>query len=248
MKLYNGDCLVELENIPDNSVHLVVTDPPYGTLKHNKFSWDVMIPFEPLWEQLKRVLVPSGTVCIFGQEPFSSLLRISNLEWYKYDWLWRKTHSPDFLHAKSKPRNFVENISVFSEAVVTKMKYKPQGLKECLRRCKTGTRGDGNFLYSGKVNKEYVQEVKNYPNTIIEFSNFIEDRAHPTQKPVELLYYLIETYSDEGDVVLDYAFGSGSTGIASVLGGRDFIGIEKDPNFYIKAVERIDRYSRSINE
>ena len=222
--LKHGDCLELMKEIPDGSVDMVLTDPPYGT---TACKWDSVIPFEPMWEQLKRIIKKNGAIVLFGSEPFSSALRMSNIKQYKYDWIWKK-RAVNFLNAKKQPLREVENILVFNSLV-----YNPQGL-----------------IYSPKVNKRSnstetngahglsnLSEYTNYPKNILEFKN--ERGLHPTQKPVALLEYLIKTYTQDGETVLDFTMGSGSTGVACVNINRNFIGIERDDEYFEIADKRI---------
>lgn len=224
IKLMQGDCLELLKTIPDGSVDLILTDPPYGT---TACKWDSVIPFEPMWAELKRIIKPNGAIVLFGSEPFSSALRMSNIKQYKYDWVWKK-RAVNFLNAKKQPLREVENILVFNSLV-----YNPQGL-----------------IYSPKVNKRSnstetngahglsnLSEYTNYPKNILEFKN--ERGLHPTQKPVALLEYLIKTYTQENETVLDFTMGSGSTGVAAKNLNRSFIGIELDEKYFQIAKERI---------
>lgn len=223
--LLNGDCLELMKTIPDGSVDLILTDPPYGT---TACKWDSVIPFDLMWVELKRIIKHNGAIVLFGSEPFSSALRMSNIKQYKYDWVWKK-RAVNFLNAKKQPLREVENILVFNSLV-----YNPQGL-----------------IYSPKVNKRSnstetngahglsnLSEYTNYPKNILEFKN--ERGLHPTQKPVALLEYLIKTYTNESETVLDFTMGSGSTGVACVNTGRKFIGIELDKNYFNIAKQRIE--------
>ena len=236
-KLYNGDCLELMKNIPDGSVDLVLTDPPYGT---TACKWDSVIPFEPMWEQLNRIIKPNGAICLFGSEPFSSALRMSNIKNYRYDWYWNKTKPVGFANAKKMPLKDVESISVFYQK---RPKYFPQGILKCNKTIKNSTKTkkqnnitaiNGGAFKTNSFNQEYT----NYPRQILKFS--VEQGLHPTQKPIALLEYLIRTYTNEGETVLDFTMGSGSTGVACVNTGRNFIGIELDEGYFQIAKERIE--------
>ena len=241
-KIYNEDCLEGMKRIPDGSVDLVLTDPPYGT---TACKWDSVIPFEPMWEQLNRTIKPNGAICIFGSEPFSSALRMSNIKHFKYDWIWKKDQAAGFVNAKCAPLKTHEVISVFSHGTIAngsknKMEYFPQGLIE-INKTRKVDKKDGTFLGARKNQdgKQYVQKYKNYPQSIIMFSR---DRGlHPTQKPVALLEYLIKTYTDEGNTVLDFTMGSGSTGVACINTNRNYIGFELDKHYCDMANERIQK-------
>ena len=235
--LWHGDCLELMKRIPDGSIDLVLTDPPYGT---TNCRWDQVIPFEPMWAELKRIIKPNGAIALFGSEPFSSHLRLSNLNWFKYDWFWEKSHTPDFLQAKYKPKNYIENICVFSSGNLRKMLYQPQGLENCNISQKTRARTQNSFITSGARQKTYYQKKTGYPKTIINFSNVMgKEKKHPTQKPTKLLEFLIKTYTLENETVLDFTMGSGSTGVACKNLNRNFIGIELDESYFKIAQERI---------
>ena len=230
--LYKGDCLEEMKKIPDGSVDLVLADPPYGT---TACKWDSVIPFEPMWEQLHRVIKGNGAIVLFGSEPFSSALRVSNIKRYKYDWVWNKKLAGNGILAKRQPLKIHENIMVFNSRV-----YYPQMTQGRLRK-KMG-------LYESEITggDSYASETFNseyYPQSIQDFSaaNMRTGRLHPTQKPVALLEYLIRTYTQPGETVLDFTMGSGSTGVACVNTGRDFIGIELDEGYYNIAQKRIEQ-------
>lgn len=219
MKLIHGDCLEKMKDIPDNSVDMILADLPYGT---TACSWDIVIPFEPLWVQYKRVIKKKGAIVLFGSEPFSSLLRVSNLDWYKYDWVWDKHKGGNILNLKYQPYKIHENISVFNDH-----HYYPIKTKQTIRKSQVYSEGLANGIKKYDDSRLYCEK---YPKSILSFSNSNQtDRIHPTQKPIALLEYLIKTYTQEGDLVLDNCMGSGSTGIACLNTKRDFIGIELYP-------------------
>ena len=234
--LYNGDCLELMKSIQDKSVDMILCDLPYGT---TACKWDTVIPFEPLWEQYNRIIKNNGAIVLFGSEPFSSYLRISNIKNYKYDWIWDKKRGTGFQIVKYKPMVSHENISVFYKKAPT---YNPQMREREKPRISKNKGTTRQFLCSN--GKEYVGEkplVKKYPITILEFGNNNQKgKVHPTQKPVALLEYLIKTYTNEGEVVLDNCMGSGSTGVACVNTNRNFIGIELDRDYFNIAKERIE--------
>lgn len=228
----NGDCLELMKTIPDSSVDMVLTDPPYGT---TACKWDSVIPFEPMWAELKRIIKPNGAIVLFGSEPFSSLLRVSNLKMYKYDWVWEKEQGVNFQLAKKQPLKIHETISVFSKV---RHIYNPQGLEKCeIKKSNKSKGGNLGHLSSEEKRDGYTQEWKNYPKSIQRFNR--ERGLHPTQKPVALLEYLIKTYTQEGETVLDFTCGSGSTGVAANNLNRSFIGIELDENYFNIAKQRI---------
>ncbi len=191
-----------------------------------------------MWKQLKRIIKPNGAIVLFGSEPFSSALRMSNINMYRYDWIWKKTMATLFQHANRMPMKIHENISVFYSALPT---YNPQKTKrEKPYTKKTGDRSKSGFhgnsiKYKPNINIEY-----GFPVGVIEFSNGNHKRQHPTQKPVALMEYLIKTYTNEGETVLDFTMGSGTTGVASKNLNRNFIGIEKDETYFNIAKERIN--------
>lgn len=240
IKLMHGDCLELLKTIPDCSVDMILTDPPYGT---TACKWDTVIPFEPMWEQLKRIIKPSGAIVLFGSEPFSSMLRCSNLKMFKYDWIWVKTKTQHFAQAPYRPMTEHEIISCFSYGGNAKnanprMVYNPQGLVKCNKFCKGKKATHSEHRMRLTDQKDYVQEWTGYPTTLLRFAS-VGKPLHPTQKPVELLEYLIETYTQEGETVLDFTMGSGSTGVAAKNTNRKFIGIELDDKYFEIAKKRI---------
>ena len=234
-----GDCLERMKEIPDGSVDLVLTDPPYGT---TACKWDSVIPFEPMWAELKRIIKPNGVVILFGAEPFSSLLRCSNIKDFKYDWVWNKTKPQGFLNAKARPLVEHEFIHVFSSGTCTStsktMAYNPQGLftvDKVLVNTNTETMGDRDGRKAGST---YKQTQSGYPRSILKYSHD-QSKLHPTQKPVALLEYLIKTYTQEGETVLDFTFGSCSTGVASLNTNRKFLGIEMEEKYFDIGIKRM---------
>ena len=199
--------------------------------------WDTVIPLEPMWKELKRITKPNSAIVLFGTEPFSSQLRLSNLDWFKYDWIWEKNTGTNFLHAKRMPIRFTENIHVFIEGSSW---YYPQKTTGHAPTNSGVGRNTGN-VYSGNSKVNYKGgDTTRFPKNIIEFKSVNNyKRIHPTEKPVALMEYLIKTYSNEGDVVLDFCAGSGTTGVAAKNLNRDFIGIEKDEGYFKIASSRI---------
>ena len=243
IELWHGDCLELMTNIPDNSIDMVLTDPPYGT---TACKWDTVIDFELMWEQLKRVAKDNGAICLFGQNPFSSNLIMSNPKMYKYDWIWIKNKSSGFLNSKIRPLKKYESIHVFYRK---QPNYKPQGLQPFGKvRSRKSIKGTSDNY--GEYGQSNFSEFCNYPTDILEFniesyvfSTYkdagIKKLKHPTQKPVALLEYLIKTYTLENETVLDFTAGSFSTGVAAVNLNRSFIGIEQDENYYNIGCKRI---------
>jgi len=243
MKLYKGDCLEVMKTIEDNSIDTIITDPPYGT---TACSWDSVIDFELMWEQLNRIIKPNGAIVLFGSEPFSSALRMSNIKNYKYDWIWNKRKAGNFALGNRQPLKTHEIISVFS---LKTHNYYPQ--KTLLEKPQTRHLGKKSINredgFTGGIGKEIkygkdYEPNKKLPISIQEFKkdNYKNNRFHPTQKPVELLEYIIKTYTNENETVLDFTMGSGTTMLACKNLNRNGIGIEKDPQYYAVAVARID--------
>ena len=245
LNLILGDCLTEMKNIPDKSIDMILCDLPYGT---TQCKWDSVIPFDKLWEQYNRLIKEDGAIVLFGKEPFSSQLRISNLEMSKYDWIWVKDTKSNFMQANHQPLNNVELISVFGKGYVRNIKdkvmmtYNPQfteGKKYKLPKVSKTTDLFGENHKNG-VYKHYERDTsKRYPYNIIQF-NMDKPKVHPTQKPIALLEYLIKTYTNENAVVLDNCMGSGSTGVACKHLNREFIGIEKEGKYFEIAKQRIE--------
>ena len=235
INLMLGNCLERMKEIPDGSVDLILTDPPYGT---TACKWDSVIPLDKMWEQLKRIIKPNGAIVLFGQEPFSSILRLSNIKSYKYDWVWDKVKQGAFATAKYAPLKQHELISVFSKDGGM-CKYYPQMIQ--MEKARTGkiysSSDSASVKYNDGVERTYT---KKYPKTIITESNANnKGKIHPTQKPVALMEYLIKTYSKEGETVLDFTMGSGTTGVACKNLNRNFIGIERDDKYFDISVKRI---------
>lgn len=238
--LMKGDCLERMKEIESGSVDLILTDPPYGT---TACKWDSVIPLDKMWEQLKRIIKPSGAVVLFGAEPFSSVLRSSNLKMFKYDWVWVKTKTQHFAQAPYRPMTEHEIVSVFSfggnaKNANPRMVYNPQGLVKCNKVCKGKKATHSEHRMRLTDQQDYIQEWTGYPTTILHFSS--EGKTvHPTQKPVALMEYLIKTYTQEGETVLDFTFGSGTTGVACMKTNRKFIGIEMDDTYFDIGTKRI---------
>ena len=246
INLLHGDCLELMKTIESGSVDLILTDPPYGT---TACKWDSVIPFEPMWEQLKHIIKPNGAIVLFGSEPFSSALRMSNIKQYKYDWVWVKSKPNGWQHSKNKPMSKHEVISVFSLSPMghksilgaRRMEYNPQGVIDSIVKKVTSTaHGESMGARPNQVGVEYVSQT-GFPSNVLEYGNVVGKSAiHPTQKPVALLEYLIKTYTQEEETVLDFTMGSGSTGVACVNTNRNFIGIEKDDKYFEIAKNRIE--------
>lgn len=238
VELMLGDCLERMKEIPDQSVDMVMCDLPYGT---TACAWDSVIPFAPLWEQYWRVC--RGAIVLTASQPFTSALIMSDVKNYKYNWTWKKEQGSGHQNAKRQPLRITEDICVFYKT----SRYFPQGIKELNKKCKNsanahksmvgGVEGAGGMRTAGF---EYIQTHSNYPVTLIEVQGVRPGKKiHPTQKPVTLMDYLIRTYTNAGDVVLDNCMGSGTTGVAAVEAGRSFIGIERDEGYFAIAERRI---------
>lgn len=234
VNLYNGDCLEVMKDIPDKSVDMILCDLPYGT---TACKWDIIIPFEELWKQYNKIIKDNGAIVLFSDNPFTAKLINSNLKNYRYDWVWEKEQGKNFQLVKKQPLKKTENINVFYKKQPT---YNPQGLIKLDKPILKSNKGKGGKLghiSSENKRKTYEQWFINYPSNILKFN---ADRGlHPTQKPVALLEYLIKTYTNENEIVLDNCMGSGSTGVACINTNRRFIGIEKDKNYFDIAEKRI---------
>lgn len=245
VKLYLGDCLNIMNDIPDHSIDMVLCDLPYGI---TSCSWDVVIPFEPLWEQYHRICKEHSPIVLFGREPFTSMMVCSNIKNYKHKWVWNKKQSGSFFNAKLMPLQIEEDIIVFSPNYNTTTRMgggNTVNYFPIMRKGKMRKRGGAStipkFVVCGlKENYSNYSDMY-YPTNILEFQNCShkEDRVHPTQKPVELCEYLIRTYTKENDTVLDNCMGSGTTGVACLHTDRNFIGIEKEQKYFETAQKRI---------
>lgn len=242
MQLLNGDCLQLMKQIPNKSIDMILCDLPYGT---TSCKWDSVIPFEPLWEQYNRIIKDNGAIVLFGSEPFSSNLRLSNLKNYKYDWVWKKERPTNIFQVKHRPAKYCENIMVFYKKQCTYNENKIASNGRIVKNNPKGKHSITTALNEIKVTP-YIDDGTRHPSEILEYKRDVQTcRLHPTQKPVALLEYLIKTYTNEGDLVLDNCMGSGSTGVACVNTGREFIGIELDENYYNIAKNRI---SQALND
>jgi site-specific DNA-methyltransferase (adenine-specific) len=239
MQLILGDCLEKMKDILDGSIDMILCDLPYGT---TACKWDTIIPFEPLWEQYERIIKENGAIVLFGSEPFSSYLRMSNIKQYKYDWIWKKNAGSNFALLKYMPMKEHEMISVFCNSSSVYYPIMQERAKGGKTRVKTPVKynniSDHKYIANKKITNNILPELR-YPSSV---QNFNRERGlHPTQKPVALLEYLIKTYTLEGETVLDNTMGSGSTGVACVNTERDFIGIELDEKYFEIAQERIKK-------
>jgi len=238
--LMHGNCLELMKSILNGSIDAIITDPPYGT---TACKWDSVIPFDLMWEQLNRIIKPNGAIVLFGSEPFSSALRMSNIKDYKYDWVWEKSRPTGHLNAKHQPMRKTEIISVFYK---NKGTYNPQGLikgKFDNTRPAKSNKIKGVGVHGQERSDFGLSNFTNYPINIIRFRNEhnVGIYKHPTQKPILLMEYLIKTYTNENETVLDFTMGSGSTGVAAKNLNRNFIGIEMDDNYFNIAQNRINQ-------
>ena len=227
--LMQGDCLEKMKGIPSGSIDMVLTDPPYGT---TACKWDSVIPFDLMWLELNRIIKPNGAIVLHSSQPFTSALIMSNAKKYRHQWVWNKNNSAGFATAKIRPFAICEDIIVFG---LNKVNYYPQMTTGNMRK-KGGYSSSDN--YGLKPTVSYNDQY--YPKNLINISNASQKgKQHPTQKPIELMEYLIKTYTNEGETVLDFTMGSGSTGVAAKNLNRDFIGIELDENYFKIAEKRI---------
>jgi site-specific DNA-methyltransferase (adenine-specific) len=243
--LIQAECLEAMKHLPTGSVDMVLCDLPYGT---TACAWDSLIDLKALWSEYKRVLKPYRAIVLTASQPFTTTLAASNLEWLKYEWIWMKNRPTNFAHAKNKPMKKHENVLVFSEGTTVhatqsdkRMPYFPQGVQEMAPKLMKKSRRVNpldTFFSERKSHGDYVQDKTGYPHSILEFST--ENKNwHQTAKPVALMEYLIRTYTERGQVVLDNTMGSGTTGVACINTGRRFIGIEREPNYFEVACSRV---------
>ena len=242
-KIYNEDCLEGMKMIASGSVDMILCDLPYGT---TQCKWDTVIPFEPLWEQYRRIVKPNGAIVLTASQPFTSALVMSNPKMFKYCWYWNKQAVTGFANAKKQPLRCIEDILVFYSSPPA---YNPQGIIYKPVIVKNGSSVGGDTL-RGDTNKscgkgrlrtaghKYTQEYTNYPRNLLQFKRD-KTKLHPTQKPVALFEYLVKTYTNPGELVLDNCMGSGTTAIACMNTGRNFIGFEMDKGYYDITCKRI---------
>ena len=235
--LHLGDCLDVMQGIPDGSVDMVCTDPPFGT---TACKWDSVIPFEPMWAQLKRIVKPNGAIVLMASQPFTSALVMSNVKMFRYCWVWEKTMASNFAQCKKAPFKKHEDICVFFKK---QPRYNPQmqsGKAYVDARC-NGSRAASVGSLKTVIRSSIDNNGTRYPSSVQKFSNGNNGNVHPTQKPVALMEYLIRTYTNLGDIVLDPFLGSGTTGVAAANTGRRFIGIEMDADYFTVAQARIQK-------
>ena len=244
-KLILGDCLEQMRNIPDHSIDMVLADHPYGT---TACTWDSIIPLEPMWEQLKRIIKPNGAIVITASQPFTSVLVCSNLKWFRYQWVWEKSKASNFLLARKQPLKAHEDVLVFSESAPA---YYPQKTKgDPFAGAGRSKKGSNSDVVNNVPNPTFRNDNHGdrFPRSVQYFKTAESEKVgalHPTQKPVALMEYLIKTYTNNGETVLDFTMGSGTTGVACVNTGRRFIGIELDDGYFKIAQDRIEQAQRA---
>ena len=232
IELIQGNCLEKMKDIPDGGIDMILCDLPYGT---TKCKWDSVIPFEPMWAELKRVIKPNGAIVLFGSQPFTSALIMSNPKMFKYEAIWYKDRPTGLFTAKVQPMKYHENILFFGK---NKLNYKPQMWEGMKNHNNLGKNKSKSSHYDSKFSIPKTDGLK-YPKSVI-YCQREHPPIHPTQKPVPLLEYLIKTYTIEGETILDFTMGSGSTGVAAKNLNRNFIGIELDPEYFKIAEKRIN--------
>jgi len=248
-QIFNEDCLEWMKRIPDGSIDCIITDPPYWT---TACKWDTVIPFEPMWEQLNRIIKPNGAIVLFGSEPFSSALRMSNINQYKYDWVWNKDKAWNVMCASYQPMKVHENIVIFSKSKSVFNKQMTDAKRENIRPSgKEYKNRDSIVWMQNWKHSESRDNTKRNPKSIINISSVSGEcnninRVHPTQKPVALIEYLIKTYTNEWETVLDFTIGSGTTAIACINTNRNYIGFELDKLYFDIANERIKSHSNLV--
>lgn len=239
IKLWQGDCLELMKQIPNGSVDMILCDLPYGTTQNR---WDICLPLPELWEQYKRVIKSNGAICLFAQTPFDKVLGASNLKMLRYEWIWQKNMGTGFLNANKMPLKAHENILVFYSKLPTYNPQKSGGGKPYTQKQNAKK---PSFNYGKHTTWTTINNGERYPLDVLKFG--FERGSHPTQKPVPLCEYLIKTYTNEGETVLDNCMGSGTTGVACVNTNRSFIGIELDENYFEIAKQRIGERNAQIS-
>ena len=246
LNIYNEDCLEGMKKIPTGSIDMILCDLPYGTTVNK---WDSIIPMNELWTQYKRMIKESGAIILHASQPFTSKLISGNLEMFRYSWIWIKENGTGFVNAHSQPLKIYEDICVFSKSSAVpsarkRMVYNPQGI---VPYGKVTRRGSAGSNYNQQtIKNENFQEYTNYPTNVLTYPRD-QKKMHPTQKPVALLEYLIKTYTNDCETVLDNCMGSGSTAIAAINTNRNFIGFELDGTYYNLAKERINKHIIDLN-
>ena len=250
--IIHGNCLDVMTNIPDKSIDMILCDLPYGT---TACKWDVIIPFKPLWKQYKRIIKDKGVIALMASQPFTTLLITSNIKMFKYCWYWRKSKPNGWQHSKNKPMTAIEEICIFSLSPMghksqlgeNRMIYNPQGIIPSGKKTITSVaHGRTMGARPNQVGIEY-ESYTGFPSNVLDYANVIGNKSiHPTQKPVALFEYLIKTYTNEGELVLDNCIGSGTTAIACINTKRDYIGIEKELEYVRVTKKRIKNHLKTV--
>jgi DNA modification methylase len=241
-KIYNMDCLIGMKSVPDKSINMILSDLPFEITEN---AWDKIIPLVPMWEQFKRIITDNGAIVLMACQPFASELILSNKKLFRYEFAWKMKHPRNFLNANRMPLRSHINIPVFYKKLPVYNPQKTFGHKPVNKYCKHSS--DGSNYGKTKINTEGGGQTSRYPTTVIDIKyKAIKDRIHSTQKPVELLEWLIKTYTVPGQLVLDCAMGAGTTAVACWNTGRDYIGYELDSDIFQKAIKRVDKDTRQI--
>lgn len=235
-KIFCEDCLIGMQRIPDGTIDAVICDLPYGT---TACKWDSVIPFEPLWEQYKRIAKPNAAIILFSKQPFTTALIMSNPEWFRYELIWEKSRAGNSMQVKSRPASIHENIEVFYKSQPTYNEQKFQVDEKYIDKRKSIRNSYYKSEHYSGVMKRKADDGWRHPQSVLPFNSVWHTDMHPTEKPVELLRYLIRTYTDEGQVILDNCIGSGTTAVAALLEHRHFIGFELNKEYFEKANKRI---------
>ena len=247
-EVYLGDCLEIMPSIPDKSIDMILCDLPYGT---TACKWDTIIPFEPLWKEYKRLIKDNGAIVLTASQPFTSNLVMSNIKMFKYEWIWEKTKAGNFINANNSPLKLHENICVFSKGTcanhsANRMTYFPQGVQNVDKQWSRPQKYNSEHNYTRPSHKlQRTIKLSHFPSSVISI-NSEHNPPHPTQKPVALFEYLIKTYTNEGDLVLDNCIGSGTTAIACININRNYIGCELDKDYYNICIKRIQEHQRRL--
>lgn len=235
--IYNEDCLIGMDKIKNQTIDMILCDLPYGTTRNK---WDSIIPLDKLWEQYERIIKDNGAIVLTAQSPFDKLLGCSNLKLLRYEWIWEKSKTTGYLNAKKMPMKAHENILIFYKKLPV---YNPQGMR--LLEKPVIRKGGGTGPNYDSAEKDSLRTVTGYPKDILRFDS-VKNPQHPTQKPLALFEYMINTYSNKNDLILDNCMGSGTTAIACLEIGRNYIGFELEKNYYDLSIERINEYKKEM--
>lgn len=247
-KVFNMNCLEGMNMLADKSVDMILCDLPYGVLKHKgnpNTQWDVVIPFAPLWEQYKRVAKDNAAILLTAAQPFATDLINSNRAWFKYELIWSKTRASGFLNAKKMPNKAHENVLVFYNQLPTYHPQKYEAFEGFVRRSAAKRKANSKaFKINHKEDYSYEDDGTRFPDSVLEFKSVSRPGMHPTEKPIELFAWLVRSYSNPGDLVLDNCMGSGTTALACIIEGRNFVGFEMDQNYFRMTTDRIEALRR----